>query len=234
MPSARRSELVSLGQRMGYLQLLRVGLALVVMTSSLVAPHVVGATASQLAPATVAYGLIVGAAELLRRGGKRSLLVFSWVLLVDGLYLAWVAYLSGGPVSPLRFLVYIHIVAVSLVASYRTGLKVTLWHSLLLLATYYGEATGIIPVDSVAADEFRRLAAFSVIAMWLFAIITATFSSLNERELRRRRTDLEGLAGLAADLESVSAPDEVARTLGRHLTDVFGFQRAVVVRQPAW
>ncbi|MDQ4005101.1 MAG: sensor domain-containing diguanylate cyclase, partial [Actinomycetota bacterium] len=234
--TTRRSDLVSLAPRLGYLQLLRAGIVAVAVTASALAPGVVGASARELGPVSFAYALIVGAAEILRRGGRRSLLIVSWVLLVDGLYLAWALYLSGGPVSPLKFLVYIHIVAVCLVVSYRTGLKIALWHSLLLLITYYGEATGLVPVASVAPAEFRRLAAFSVTAMWLFALVTATFSSLNERELRRRRADLEGLAGLAADLETVSSPEEVARVLGHHLNTTFGFRRAVVFgrRRSRW
>ena len=41
-------------------------------------------------------------------------------------------YATGGTQSPIRFLVFLDLVAVSLLASYRTGLKIALWHSLLL------------------------------------------------------------------------------------------------------
>ncbi len=54
------------------------------------------------------------------------------LLLLDGLYLAFAMYGTGGTQSPIRFLVYLDLVAVSLLASYRTGLKIALWDSLLL------------------------------------------------------------------------------------------------------
>ena len=40
---------------------------------------------------------------------------------------------SPGAVSPLLFLVYVHVVAVTLLCSYRTGLKIALWHTTLFL-----------------------------------------------------------------------------------------------------
>ena len=54
-------------------------------------------------------------------------------------------YATGGTQSPLRFLVFLHLVAVSLLASYRTGLKVALWHSLLLFVVLYAQAAQLVP-----------------------------------------------------------------------------------------
>ena len=59
-------------------------------------------------------------------------------------------YVTGATQSPIRFLVYLHLVAVSLLASYRTGLKIALWHSLLLFVVLYAQAAGLVPpVDVV-------------------------------------------------------------------------------------
>ena len=56
------------------------------------------------------------------------------MLIVDGIYLAWVMLQTGGPFSPLRSLLFVHVIVVTLLVSYRTGLKVTAWLSLLFLA----------------------------------------------------------------------------------------------------
>jgi diguanylate cyclase (GGDEF)-like protein len=212
----------------GHLQLLRAGFVVVSLISGAFAGQLVGTTMRVVAPAAAGYGLVVLAAEALRRRGGRRVATLSWLLLVDGLFLAWIVHLTGGPLSPLRFLFFIHIVAVSLAGSYRTGLKIALWHSLLLVVAYYGAAAGVLEAAPVRPGEFARLSAFTVSAMWIFAVVTAAFSSLNERELRRRRSDLEGLARLATDLESVSGPVDVGRALGQHLTETFRFRRAVV------
>ena len=50
-----------------------------------------------------------------------------------GSTLAAVVAFTGGAVSPLLFLVYVHVVAVTLLCSYRTGLKIALWHTTLFL-----------------------------------------------------------------------------------------------------
>ena len=85
------------------------------------------------------------------------------LLLVDGVYLIGAMYLTGGMGSPIRFLVYLHLVAVSLLASYRTGLKLALWDSLLLLVVLYAQAAQLVPAgrrrpgpgDRVRADADR-------------------------------------------------------------------------------
>ena len=69
---------------------------------------------------------------------------------------------------------------------------------------------------------------FNVLAFWLIAAGTAVFSALNERELRRRKGDLEDLATMAASLEE-AAPGEVATILLESVGDSFGFKRGVVL-----
>ena len=50
---------------------------------------------------------------------------------------------------------------------------------------------------------------------WVVVIVTAAFSAVNERELRRRRYDLEALANFSLRLESVSKGSDVAEILAR-------------------
>ena len=226
-PAVTSRDLVSLARRMGYLQLFRLGLVGVVLISAAAMPSVVGSSFLALAPVSAAYGGLSALAEWLRRaGGRRSLGALALMLLVDGVFLAWVMHLTGGLESPLLFLLYAHVVAVSLSVSYRSGLKLALWHSLLLVATHEAQAAGVLPGST---ERLPRLAAFRITALWMVAIVTALFSALNERELRRRRRDLETLAEMASEMENVNTPAEVAGVLLTRVTETFGFRRGVVL-----
>ena len=83
---------------------------------------------------------VASRSSLRRRAGRFGFAVLSALLIIDGLYLAYAMYVTGATQSPIRFLVYLHLVAVSLLASYRTGLKIALWHSLLLFVVLYAQA----------------------------------------------------------------------------------------------
>jgi len=222
---------------MGFLQALRVAFACAVVLSSLFASRVVGASFEDLSLVTAAYLLFSAASEGARRLGKgRGLTVVGGMLLLDGVYLAWIMYSTGGVQSPLRFLVFLHIISVTLLASYRTGLKITLWHTLLYFVVFYAQAAGILEVKENipgalpgTGSLFQNLSIFNVAAFWLVAGGTATFSALNERELRRRKRDLEVLAEMAADLEEAVAPSAIAELLVHKVVEAFGFSRGVVI-----
>jgi two-component system, cell cycle response regulator len=229
-------ELVSLGERVVYLQALRIGFSLVVLGSGLLAEQILGRSFTDLLLATAAYVTVSAVIESLRRMGKgRSLMMLGATLLIDGVYLAWAMYATGGAQSPLRFLVYLHLVAVTLLASYRTGLKIALWHSLLFFVVFYAQAAGLLAATGVAGEltpaspEFTRYSVFNVMAFWMVAIGTAAFSALNERELRRRKADLEDLASMASALQDATDPAMVADTLLTHVGDSFGYKRGAVV-----
>jgi diguanylate cyclase (GGDEF)-like protein len=154
------------------------------------------------------------------------------LLLLDGLFLAWAMYATGGTQSPIRFLVYLHLVAVSLLASYRTGLKIALWHSLLLFVVLYAQAASLVPpieVQPGAAVEFDRMPVLNVTSFWLFAIATSAFSALNERELRQRRADLQALVDVGSRLDEVGDPVRQSQIVLDGLAERFGFTRGVVL-----
>jgi two-component system cell cycle response regulator len=227
-------EMVSLGERMAYLQALRAALALVVLAAALGAHDVVGARIEDLLPVTVGYLVLSATGEGLRRAGRiRGLLTVGGMLLVDGLFLAWILYVTGGTQSPLRFLVYVHLIAVTLLASYRTGLKIALWHSLLFFVVFYAQVSGIVPqIDSAAEAATRRPSVFNVVAFWVVALATTVFSSVNERELRRRKAEVEALAAMAARLEPQDQPRSVAAELLASVCATFGFARGAVAGGP--
>ena len=167
-----------------------------------------------------------------RRSGRRGLSVITGLLLADGVYLIGSMYLTGGMGSPIRFLIYLHLVAVSLLASYRTGLKLALWDSLLLLVVLYAQAAQLMPAVDVMpgqAIEFEQMPIVNLIAFWLFALATSVFSAMNERELRQRRADLQSLVDVGARLDDVTDPVRQSNLVLGGLVERFGFTRGVVL-----
>ena len=227
------SDIVSLSERMGYFQALRAAFAVIVLGAAVFAEKVLGVTdISGIALVTAGYLLVSGVAEGLRRlVRERGLSIVTLMLLVDGVYLAWMMYETGGIQSPLRFLTYVHLIAVTLLASYRTGLKIALWHSLLFFVVYYAQAAGLLEIKGELArgSQFERLSVFNVMAFWLVALGTTAFSSVNERELRRRKADLEALAEMASAMEEASDPNASAQLLLDKVADEFEFKRGVVL-----
>lgn len=233
--SVRSSELVSLAERMGLLQALRAGISLVIVCSAVFASGFVGARFADVAGPTVLYLLVTAAVEGVRRAGKaRGLYAVAGMLLLDGVYLAWITYLTGGTESPLRFLVHLHLIAVTLLASYRTGLKIALWHSLLFFVVFHAQLAGILkPEAGMVQDGIVRFVGkpsiFNVMAFWLVALGTAAFSSVNEREIRRRNRDLQSLAEMGVELEEIQDASEVAEVLLKKVCTTYNFNRGVVL-----
>src|SRR4029078_2385806 len=141
--------------------------------------------------------------------GHRGNVVIGLMLLVDGIALAFAMYATGGTQSPMRFLIYLHLVAVSLLCSARTRLKVALGDSLLLSVVLYAQAAALVPAVDVLPGrtiEFDRMPVLNVTSFWLFALATSVFSAMNERELRQRRADLQSLVDIRARLDAVTDP----------------------------
>jgi two-component system, cell cycle response regulator len=229
---AAESAVVSLGERMAYLQMLRGALAAIVIAFGFFESSRSLDKLPTLVIITAGYLAITAAAEAVRRlTGRPAVVVVGGMLLIDGVYLAWAMYTTGADTSPLRLLVYVHLIAVTLLASYRTGLKIALWHSLLFFSMKYAETSGLLTVPQ-RGDAADSHAAVVFTAFWVLALATAVFSAINERELKRRKVDLELLAGMATELEFASGSSGVARTLLESVTRDFGFQRGVVLAGP--
>jgi two-component system, cell cycle response regulator len=217
--AAPPSEMVSLAERMVSLHLLRVCLSVVVVATSFSAPDLV-APRDVLAASVVFIGLSTLLEIARRLTGRRALRLIAVVLLLDAAYLSWVAYVSGGAASPLRFLLFIHVAAVTLMASHRTGLKLAAWYSLLFLATSYAEAAGLLSIREAVpgwlpghGDAFAAVAAIMVSAPWFVTVVVATLAALSERELRRRSLDLGRLAEMARELDRSGDVGDVATVL---------------------
>lgn len=230
------TDLVPISERIRYMQLFRLAVSAVVLIASWLVPGALGAGFDTLALVTVAYVLVSIAGEGIWRLARHSTMLFGALLIADGLYLAWISHLTGGVISPFRFLILLHLISVALLASYRTGLKLALWHTVVLFVVFNAQEAGLLsnPTAAIRAlpgSEFQRIIAFSV-AFWLVTIATSTFSAINERELRRRRFDLERLANMATDLEGADDATGVAEVLLETVVDAFEFERVLVLGSP--
>lgn len=232
--SVSTGETVPLRERMRLTQYLRVGGVVLVLTAALLAPETLSPGRDEAVLSTLVFAGLVALAELvsrLRLSHANVLVLFSTMLIADGAWLAWTAYVSGSLASPVRYLVLLHVGAVALVASYRTGLKLALWHSLLLYAVHNAESSGIIVPTGPDGATGQQLAVF-VVVLWLVTVSTSSLSAVNERELRRRRHDLEALTTFAEKVEKAVDSKNIARLLLDSVVETFDFTRGVVLAGP--
>jgi two-component system, cell cycle response regulator len=223
MRAIARRNLRPLPSRAAVLHAARLILVVSVLLLALFDPVSTGAGPGELAVAAAAFLIITTAAGVAGHlRGTAAPGTAGFQLLVDGVYLAWLMALSGGTSSRLLFLVFAHLIVVTLLLSYRTGLKVAMWHSLLLIAVHY-----VDPGGGVAGTT--RRAALTVAGFWLVAIATAACSSLNERALRRSREQLDALTRMVTRLDRPQSPDEVVDVLLGAVVEAFGFRRAAAV-----
>src|SRR4051812_17296744 len=158
------SDLVPVASRLRYTQMLRFGIGVLILCASAAAPQALGGSFSDVWAPTMIYLGLAAVAELgWRVVSHRALLLFGAMLMVDGVYLGWVSYLTGSVFSHVRFLILIHVVAVTLLASYRTGLKIAMWNSLVLFGVYNAQETGTLTpvgtnVTGLPGTNFERLA----------------------------------------------------------------------------
>jgi diguanylate cyclase (GGDEF)-like protein len=234
--ASRAAEIVPLSDRSRYMNGLRAVIVALVGAIVLVAPGSLTAPRDQLVLATVGYALAgLLSAAVFARAKRSQRLIFGALLLLDALYLAWAAYATGAAASPLRFVMVVHVIAVALLASYRTGLKLALWHSLLLVVAFHAQQGGLLePVAALGigiGTPFQRLLEFAAL-FWVLAVATAAFSAVNERELRRRRYDIEALATMATKLETVREPAEAAAAVVDAIAETFDFEQVVMIASP--
>ena len=231
---SQHQDLVPLGERLRWIRMFRLASVTIIGISYLVLPEVFLAGPMALSLVTGAYlGFSLLVEGLWRISGRRALPVFGVMLIIDGLFLAWASWAITEPEAPLRYLVVVHIVTVTLLASFRTGLKLAMWHSLLLLTFFHLGEIGVLDPDrsvgGLGGVAYQALVA-SIVVFWLAGIATASFSSVNERELRRRRYDLEALAHLSDTLECSQAADAMTQALVEAVDDAFEFDRVALVR----
>jgi diguanylate cyclase (GGDEF)-like protein len=224
----RSSDLVPLRERLLYLRVLRAVVAAMVVLDAALLSGVRLEPFWVIASIALGYVLVAWAIEGVWRLLKRaSLWLFGALLIIDGIFLTAATYLSGGWKGGVQYLILVYLAAVTLLGSYRTGLKVALWQSLLLLSLFYAQRGGVL--DTFASDKTMNAALYHlvafVLALWALTLATASLAAVNERELRRRRFELEQLAQMGRDLEDANDPLSVGDVLLDALADTFGFRR---------
>ena len=237
----------SLDQRLGALQLVRVAVVMLVLASAAGVPRQLGLSLGQVLPLSLAYlascllGQVVdtlrsrsaqGATG--RRGPSAS---FRQMLLpVDSFYLAALTLPSGGAQSDFVWLFTVELIAVTLLASPRTGVRLAMCDTVLLLAITalrlgapLGQLLGTASVYTPSPGEVVvRTAGF-----WAVALCTAYFSALSERDLRRSKGQLDALSQMAAEMEEAmeggSGAEGIEAVLLRSVLAPFGLARAAVI-----
>jgi diguanylate cyclase (GGDEF)-like protein len=170
---------------------------------------------------------VTAASMLAPRVGRRSALAaLTFTLLGDGVLLTSAWWATGAIVSPIGYLVALHVVAVTLLASFRTGVKLAVWHSICSMLFLEATAAGMLgpaePVPLVGLGLYLG-------ALWTMVLGTASFAAANERELRRRRYDSEVLRELGLTVGSAQEHTAVAVSLARFVRDELSARRTVVL-----
>jgi two-component system cell cycle response regulator len=225
---------VPVAERFRVTQWLRLAALGLVLLCAGLAPETLVPGERQVIWVTVVFAAAVALAEVLSRLVTRRISwVFNGMLMIDSLYLAIASQVTGGVASPLRYAILLHVGAIALLSSYRTGMQLAVWQSLLLFtirnavqADLIDDTTPVALLGDSSSDQ--RLAVF-IVVLWLVAISTSTLSAINERELRRRRRDLESLTELAEQIERTDDSSSVARTLLDAAISTYGFPRGVVL-----
>jgi signal transduction histidine kinase len=228
------AELVPLAERAGLLELLRVAFVVAAIVSTVLVPSLTSATREAMIGVSVAYLAVAAGPQFLTGRGNRALVAaMGGSLLLDGIYLVWLMSVTGGVTSPLFPLVYLDVVAVTLAASYRTGIKLALWHTLLFLLLFESISLHFVTagggLTTLAPSALRIVVTTRLTALWLATLVTAAFAAFAERELRSQKVDLQHLSDMDADLERGRTADQIAWSLLGRMRDVFGFVRGVVL-----
>ncbi|MBK5306562.1 MAG: diguanylate cyclase [Frankiaceae bacterium] len=227
------ADLVPLAERMRWLWLFRIAALGTIAIFAPAAADQLLVSGSAIAAGSAGYLLVQLTLDLVWRFSRsRRLRLFGALLVCDGIFLGWIAYAAGDVPVPLRYLSLVHLIVVALLASYRTGIRLALWHSALAFLAFHVRAGSIPWIDSPGAPSShatQELLGF-VWLFWLVVLATSMFSSVNERELRRRRYDLEALAELSRRVEAASSPPEVVDVLLERVADEFGLERLALLR----
>jgi two-component system cell cycle response regulator len=240
-------EHTSLDQRLGALQMVRLVIVGLVCAAAASFPAQLGLRFLQVLPLSAAYVTLCLAGQLAdyfmakappeSRKARRSRAPVQQMLLpVDSAYLALLMVPAGAAQSDFVLLFTVQLIAVTLLASPRTGVRLAMWDSALLLAIsvlQLGGPVGKFLGTPQVVNPSSGAVALRIVGFWAVALSTAYFSTLSERELRRSKAHLDALTKMASEMEqSMEAScgaDEIVAILLRSVASAFAFKRVAIV-----
>jgi diguanylate cyclase (GGDEF)-like protein len=237
------AEHTSLDTRFSALKAVRLAVVLLTVTAAAFVPRQLGMPLGEVVPISLAYMAVCLGGQLVdalwdkrctarpRPWGSRVPLQ-RMLVPVDSVFLAIVTLPSGGAQSDFIWLFTVELISVTLLASPRTGLRLAMWDSALLVAitllrlgTPLAQLLGATQAFTLSAGAVAvRASGFGAVAL-----CTACFSALSERELRRSKAQLDALTQMAADMEEAMeggcGADGTGAILLRSLLGPFGFKQ---------
>lgn len=228
-------DLVPLGERMRLISYFRAAAVALLLIGWVALPAARGTALPLYAAICIGYLLLAEAVVWgWTRSGRRARLIFGALAMTDALFIGWASYGQAGLDTPLRHLVLLQIITISLLASFKTGIKLALFNSWLLLGAVYLQESGLVDTLGgqaiVFGGEQYRAMAVEITVYFMVAIATTGFAAVNERELRRRRYDLEALARFAMHLDEAETPGQVATRLLDAVADIYDCEPSLVIR----
>ncbi|HUR13530.1 MAG TPA: GGDEF domain-containing protein [Mycobacteriales bacterium] len=216
--------------RLRVLQLIRATAVVLVLLCVVLAPEALAPHPHGLLVLTLGYAGVGGLAALAARRPGAVLMVLRAMLVVDAAYLTVGTHLTGGGHSPLHYALLMHLAAVTLLASARTGLALAGLDTALLVSLRVAVGSGLLEETAprVASSPTQQLGVLLVV-LWIVAGTTATLAVLHRRELRRRRHDLDALTLLTERVERAAQPAAVAQLLLDAVVSTYGLRRGVVL-----
>ena len=225
--------LVSLVERLRWTTAMRLFVILLPLLAWLMLPADRSAPWAAVAIPAVLYGAFVLTSNMLMRSSREvSLALLGTGLIADGVYLGWAFRSLEGLDGPVGYVIVLHAMSVTLLASFRTGVKLALWHSLVVLMVLEADRVGVLgtPVLRSSTTDY----VVQLVVLWGIVLTTAVFAAGNERELRRRRYDGDVLRRLALDLEGAEGTGPTALLLARLAQrELLSARTAVVVLDAA-
>jgi two-component system cell cycle response regulator len=230
---ARDVDLASLEERLGFLLVVRLAAVLYVIGLPLLGQRT-GARASTVALLCAVYLAGAVAIELwCRRGPGERIELHRSLLPVDSLFLVMVTDGDALHHASMVFLLSGMLVAVTLLASARTGLRIAAWDAVVILLFPLFSVTGplgrFLGYHGPPLHSPETTAAFDALRIVLITLAVAACSSVSERELRRSRRYLAVMADMASEMEEADRPEDTLEILLRSVLETFSFHRGVLL-----
>jgi two-component system cell cycle response regulator len=229
VPPYAAGDLVPLSQRVGILMAVRLATVAAAAAVVLLGGHRPTGAEVELIGGFLVVQVVLGAAVVLIRHRPTALSLFGVVVMLDGVVAQYSAHRLG-PRLASDLLLATLLATVCLVASYRNGIKLAVWQSLLIVLDERAVAAGLLPAPADTAPEHT---AAQLLLLWLLVIVICVAGATSERELRRRRYDAEALQDFSAGLHQDDTPELVLGRLSAFLQDELDAGRVVLCTRRA-